>query len=380
MRIKMEHISESNMVKLLETKRFLQTIIDGFTDQIMVVDKDYRIKEVNESLVKRLGNPKHEIVGEYCYRLLHDLDKPCDIPNHPCPVQETLKTGEHCEVLHTHLKGREALYYRVTAYPVLDDQGAVTHVIEMARDITKRKKREDELSNIQKLASLGELAAGVAHELNNPMGIILGFADLLLEKMEPGSKEYGMLKIMERQGLNCKRIVENLLSFARYPETTVYSTDVNVDIEMVLSVVENILLTKKATLEKNLAKDLPKVRGDSGHLQQVFMNLITNAVAAMEGGGVLTVSTRLNDSGNRVEILFKDTGQGIKREYRDKIFDHFFTTRKVGEGTGLGLSVSHGIVTKYGGEITFETVAEEEDRERKGTTLIVSLPLTSENE
>ena len=378
--IDMENISESNIVKLLETKRFLQTIIDGFTDQIMVVDKDYRIKEINESLVKRLGNPKHEIVGEYCYRVLHDLDKPCDIPNHPCPVQETLKTGEHCEVLHTHLKGREASYYRVTAYPVLDDQGAVTHVIEMARDITKRKKREDELSNIQKLASLGELAAGVAHELNNPMGIILGFADLLLEKMEPGSKEYEMLKIMERQGLNCKRIVENLLSFARYPETTVYSTDVNVDLERVVSVVENILISKKITLEKNLAENLPKVKGDSGHLQQVFMNFITNAVAAMEGGGVLTVSTRLNDSGNRVEILFKDTGHGIKREYRDKIFDHFFTTRKVGEGTGLGLSVSHGIVTKYGGKITFETVAEEEDRERKGTTLIVSLPIPSENE
>src|SRR4030042_5915813 len=366
MRIKMEPVPEINIAELLETKKFLEAIIDGFTDQIMVVDKDYRIKEINESLVKRLGNPKHEIVGEHCYRVLHDLDKPCDVPNHPCPVQETLKTGEHCEVLHTHLKGREASYYRVTAYPVLDDQGAVTHVIEMARDITKRKKREDELSNIQKLASLGELAAGVAHELNNPMGIILGFADLLLEKMKPGSKEYEMLKIMERQGLNCKRIVENLLSVARYPETTVYSTDVNVDLESVVSVVENILISKKVTLEKNLAENLPKTRGDSGHLQQVFMNLITNAVAAMEGGGVLTVSTRLNDSGNRVEILFKDTGHGIKKEYRDKIFNHFFTTKKVGEGTGLGLSVSHGIVTKYGGKITLETVAEEGDRERKG--------------
>ena len=373
----MEHISETNLAKLLETKRFLEAIIDGFTDQIMVVDKDYRIKEINESFIKRLGKPKHEIVGEYCYRVLHDVDKPCDMPDHPCPVQETLKTGEHCEVLHTHLKGREASYYRVTAYPVSDDQGAVSHVIEMARDITKRKKREDELSYIQKLASLGELAAGVAHELNNPMGIILGFADLLLEKMEPSSKEYEMLKIMERQGLNCKRIVESLLSFARYPETTVYSTDVNVDLKRVVSVVENILISKRITLEKSLSENLPKVKGDSGHLQHAFMNLITNAVAAMEGGGVLAVSTRLNDSGNRVEILFKDTGHGIKREDRDKIFDHFFTTRKVGEGTGLGLSVSHGIVTKYGGKITFETVAEEEDRERKGTTLIVSLPVAS---
>jgi signal transduction histidine kinase len=95
----------------------------------------------------------------------------------------------------------------------------------------------------------------------------------------------------------------------------------------------------------------------------------------MEGGGVLTISTRLNEPGNRVEILFKDTGHGIKREYREKIFEAFFTTKRVGEGTGLGLSVCYGIVTKYGGEITFETVAEEEDREREGTTFIVSLPV-----
>jgi len=149
----------------------------------------------------------------------------------------------------------------------------------------------------------------------------------------------------------------------------------NANLEKVFSVIENILVTKKVTLEKNLAEDLPKARGDSGHLQQVFMNLVTNAVATMEGGGVLTISTRLNEPVNRVEILFEDTGHGIKKEHRDKIFDPFFTTRRMGEGTGLGLSVSHGIVTKYSGEITFETVAEEEDRERKGTTFIVSLPV-----
>ena len=228
---------------------------------------------------------------------------------------------------------------------------------------------------------MGKLAAGVAHELNNPVAIILGFADLFLEKVEPNSREYEMLKSIERQGLNCKRIIENFLSLASYQVTTEYSTDVNANLEMVFSVIENILVTKNITLEMNLAEDLPKVRGNLGHLQQVFMNLITNAVAAMEEGGVLTISTRLNEPGNRVEILFEDTGHGIKKEYRDRIFDPLFTTRKVGEGTGLGLSVCHGIVTMYGGEITFETVAEEENRERKGTTFTVSLPVVpSESE
>jgi signal transduction histidine kinase len=235
--------------------------------------------------------------------------------------------------------------------------------------------------NTEKLASIGKLAASVAHELNNPMAIILGFTDLLLEKAEHSSKNHEVLETIEKQALNCKRIIESLLGFARYGEKTEYSTDVNENLEKVVSVVENILNTKNITLGKNLAENLPKVRGDSGHLQQVFMNLITNAFAAIEGGGVVTISTRLNSTGNRVEILFKDTGHGIKKEYKDKIFEAFFTTKKIGEGTGLGLSVSQGIVTRYGGEITFETVAEEEDKEKKGTTFIVSLPVVpSESE
>jgi len=376
-----EHIPETDIAKLLEAMRFLQAIIDGIKDRIIVIDRDYKIREINESWVGRIGKQKHEIVGEYCYRVLHDLDEPCNIPNHPCPVPETLKTGKPCDVLHTHFKGREVSYHRLAAYPILDDQGVVTHVIVMLKDVTGWKKAGEQIYNVQMLASIGKLAAGVAHEFNNPVAIILGFADLLLEKAKPDSKEYEMLKAIERQGLNCKRIVENLLGFARYPETTEYSTDVNVNIERVLSVVENILVTKNITLKNNLAGDLPRVRGDSGHLQQVFMNLITNAVATMEGGGVLTISTRLNEPGNRVEILFEDTGHGIKEEYRHRIFDPFFTTREVGEGTGLGLSVCYGIVTKYGGEITFETVSEKENREEKGTTFTVSLPVVpSESE
>ncbi|MGB9714951.1 MAG: two-component system sensor histidine kinase NtrB [Thermodesulfovibrionales bacterium] len=380
-RIEVEHISEKDITKLLQEKRFLQSIIDGIKDQIMVVDREYRIKEANELLVERLKRPKHEIVDKFCYSVLHNLNEPCNIPNHPCPVQETLKTGRTSEALHTHFKGREVSYYRVIAYPIFDDQGNIAYVIEMARDVTKWKRAGEKMHNVQKLAALGELAAGVAHELNNPIAIILGFSDLLLEETEPDSKEYKMLKAIERQGLNCKKIIENFLSLASYHAKTEYSTDVNINLQKVLSVVENILVSKNITLKKNLLKDLPKVRGDPGDLQQVFVNLITNAVDAMEEGGVLTISTRLNETGNRAEIVFEDTGHGIKKEYRERIFDPFFTTKRMGEGTGLGLSVSYGIVTKYGGEINFETISEEDEKEKKGTTFIVSLPVVpSESE
>ena len=210
------------------------------------------------------------------------------------------------------------------------------------------------------MASLGQLAAGVAHEINNPMAIILGYADMLLEKTEENSKEYKILKTIERQGNNCKRIVENLMSFARMPEGVQYDTDVNRNIELVLEVVQNTLLTKKIEYELLLAENLPRVRGDAGQLQQVFMNLLTNAVKAMPQGGKLSITSRLNQAGDKVEVLITDTGEGIKREHLSKIFDPFFTTRKVGEGTGLGLSVSYAIVAKFGGTIYCASKSKEE--------------------
>jgi len=335
----------NSMKGLLEANRFLNSVLDGIKDTIMVVDRNYRIEEVNESFVGKVGKPRHEILGRSCYRLLHHLNKPC-VHNHPCPVKDAFKTGKTAEVLHINFEGPNIAYSRIIAYPILDDRGEVSRVIELERDVTEWKKTGDHLYNMQKLAFLGKLAADLSHEFNNPLAVILGFVDLLLEKTKQGTQGYEILKTIERQAFNCKRIVENLISFAASPDVTKYSTDVNAN-----------------------------AKGNPGHLRQVFMNLITNAVAAMRGGGLLTISTRHNSPKNRVEVLFKDTGHGIKTKYRNEIFDPFFTTREVGEGGGLGLSVCYGLVSKNDGEITFESVTEEEDRENKGTTFTVSLPV-----
>jgi len=361
---------------MLENQVFLKAIIDGIRDQIMVIDNQYRIEEANEALLDRLGKQKKEIIGKYCYKVLHDDDEPCNILNHLCPVQEVLKTGKPCEVLHTHYE-KKLSYYRVIAYPILDKNGVVTRVIEMARDITKWKKRGDQIYHIQKLIFLGKLAAGLAHELNNPLGVILGFSDLLLEKSEPGSKNRQILKTIERQGLNCKRIVEDLLNFASPPETDSYSVDVNESIERVLSVVEDILLREQVVIVRKFAENIPNARGDSGRLQQVFIHIITNAVLSMQEqeGGRLTVCTRLDDSTNKIEIIFKSTGDEIGKEYRDKIFGPFSTT--IDDEAGIGLSASHDIVSNYDGDISFKTTTDEEDEDRKGSTFTVVLPAVS---
>jgi len=249
----------------------------------------------------------------------------------------------------------------------------------ISRDVTERKQMEEHSFYTEKLASMGTLAAGVAHEINNPLGVILGFTELLLEKFPADSEEYDFLKTIENQGLNAKRVIENLLNFARHKEHKEEAVDVNKNIENVLSIMGNTLLLNKIKAVKQLQSDLPPVTADAGELQQVFFNIINNAIYAMaqNGSGTLTLSTMsLTDT---VEIRIKDSGEGIKQENRKRIFDPLFTTKEVGKGTGLGLSVSYGIITKHGGNVTFETKTKYESEET-GTTFIITLPITKDGE
>jgi signal transduction histidine kinase len=214
----------------------------------------------------------------------------------------------------------------------------------------------------------------VAHEINNPIAIILGFAEILLERFPKDSKEYEIIQTIERQGENCKRIVENLLTFAKIPEKTTTHTDVLDDLQRVLNVVMNTLITKKVDIKTDMEEHLPEVRGDGQQLEQVFLNIINNALGAMDGGGILTISAHHADG--IVTIGFTDTGHGIPSENMDKIFEPFFTSKKVGEGTGLGLSVSYGIVKKFGGDIRVTSQTRAEGKEPR-TTFTVLLPVAA---
>jgi PAS domain S-box-containing protein len=363
---------KNSLEELKKSEEQYKTLVESAEDLIFTVDEEGNILSMNKCTANFFRDFPDDLIGKTFRDLFSEESAELQLRF----IREVFNTERNVNVKYPVEVGNREYWFSSNFAPLKDEGGKVFAVLGISRDITKGKKLEEEqMYNTEKLASLGKLSAGVAHELNNPVALILGFSDLLLEKVEPDSKSHEIVKTIERQALNCKRIVESILSYARHPEAIEYSSDVNENIEKVISVVENILVTEKITLEKRLTKDLPKVRGDSGRLQQVFMNFVTNAFSAMKGGGVLTVSTSLNSAGNKVEILFKDTGHGIKREYRNKIFEAFFTTKKVGEGTGLGLSVSYGIINKYNGDISFETVAEEEDMERKGTTFKVSLPV-----
>jgi two-component system NtrC family sensor kinase len=236
---------------------------------------------------------------------------------------------------------------------------------------------QDSLIQSAKLAAVGELAAGVAHELNNPLTGILGYTQWVLlevtKSMEKGIETGNLepirtrLQKIEREVLRCKEIVQNLLNFSRSQDRPVMEKlDINAVLEATLGVTEHQLELAKVTLTRKLGANLPGVGGNANQLQQVFTNIVINACKAMPEGGALAVTSR--EVGACVEIAFADTGHGMPKAVLARVFEPFFTTRKVGEGTGLGLSVSYGLVEAHGGEIVVESV------EGKGSTFTIRLP------
>ncbi len=206
---------------------------------------------------------------------------------------------------------------------------------------------------------------------------MMGFCELLLERMPPGTMEYNDLKTIERHGLHCKSIIERLLNFARISEETEEHCDLNTNVEAILAVVKHTLTMNNIKLEASLEEGLEIVGIDSKGLQQVLLNLISNALHAMDGKGVLGVATRRGSKPGWAEVVVSDTGCGIEKEFMPRIFDPFFTTKKVGEGTGLGLSVSYGIITQFGGSIECESLTEAERPGKSGTTFTLRIPFRS---
>lgn len=362
---------EKRTWELKKSENQYRSLIENANDIIFTIDRKGVIISMNRSGLSFFGKNMEEIIGqnigEICF---NESSAALQLK----AVDEVFDEKTSKKIAYPiNIRGDE--YWLSTNFSILMDEKGKPHaVLGIARDITSDKKRalEERMYHTEKLASMGTLAAGVAHEINNPLALILGFSDMLLEKAKSDSNEYDILKIIEKHALNAKKVVENLLSFARYTEHKEEFIDINAHVETVSAVVENTLKLNNISLNRRLQDNLPKVKADAGEMQQVFLNIMNNAIYAMKGGGALTVTTKLLDN-KQVEISFADTGEGIKKEHRAKIFDPLFTTKKVGEGTGLGLSVSYGIITKCGGAITFETKTKE-DSEITGTTFIITLP------
>ncbi|MBN1827796.1 MAG: cache domain-containing protein [Deltaproteobacteria bacterium] len=241
----------------------------------------------------------------------------------------------------------------------------------MTRSLKERDDRLQEafmrLARTERLAALGQMAAGVAHEINNPLGGILLYSNLILEELPEGDPVRANLEKIVYQTERSKKIVENLLDFARTPSGNFESCDINEIIIKSLNLVKDQSFFFGIEIKTVFAKDLPPIRGDLSRLEEVFLNLFVNAADAMDGKGILSIATRLT-SAKTVNISISDTGKGIDRTYLARIFEPFFTTKDPGKGTGLGLSIAYGIIRQHNGIIDVES------EPGKGTTFKISLP------
>jgi two-component system NtrC family sensor kinase len=374
---------------LHEKERIYRRIVEQATDLIYILDRDTRVMlatrqavEIFSALVVK-GEDGREIrveedSGSPQVAIGHKLDEfmgPGDVSFIQRQIDKVLETNHSVAYEHTVKMEGRSVRLSTKLIPIRDDEGHVHFLLGISRDMTERMEMDQRIYNAEKLASIGILASGVAHEINNPLAVILGFTDLLLERFPEDAPEHEDLKMIEENANHAKKVVENMLGFARITEGLEETVDVKQSTQTVYQIVRNTLMTKKVDVQMEIPEALPRVRGDTREFQQVIFNLINNAVSALNGeAGRLTLSAEVD--GDWVHVHVTDTGVGIPNRIKPQIFDPFFTTKKVGEGTGLGLSLCYGIVKKYGGKISFtSSSADDFPDQPTGTTFVVSMPV-----
>jgi PAS domain S-box-containing protein len=248
------------------------------------------------------------------------------------------------------------------------EEGETIHFL--IKDIEQRRLLQKQMAQADKLASIGELSSGIAHEINNPLGIILGYTQLLLRNETPQSDRFNDLKTIEKHVKSCKAIVEDLLNFARTSSSQKEDLDIHAIIDEVIGFVRHHSNLENIQIETIFAPDLPPSLMDEKKIKQVLINLLMNAIHAVDRKGTITITTGLNDTASRITVEVSDTGHGIEKENLLRIFDPFFTTKPTGEGTGLGLSVSYGIIKGHGGNITVKSEL------GQGAAFMLSLPVS----
>lgn len=342
------------------SKMRLQAVFDSIPDMISVQDKDFNIVLVNRKFGEWASSRPERLIGQKCYQRYFQREAPCL----GCPVEKTLSSrgSDFLEMVY----GGEIL--QVSSYPMFNESGDLEYVIEYARVVTEQKRFEKQLIQAEKLATIGLLSSGVAHELRNPLNTIdtaRYFLAELPQLQEPEIKE--KLGIIQKNVRRAANIINNLLEFSRYSDRERESVDVNKLLDSTLALIGKELSAKNIKVVKRY-QDVPTVFFNLDGLKQVFLNLIVNAAQAMPASGSLTISTA-PAADDCIQVEIADTGAGISKENMQHIFSPFFTTKAVGEGTGLGLYISHTLIERDGGKITVES------EPGKGTTFCVHLPV-----
>lgn len=353
--------------KLKESKERFQAVFDGIGDGISVIDRDFNIEWINRGVLNVFKEVAHAVpAGGKCYSEYFQEDKTCD----DCPAQVTFDNGAAGRLTKIWRHGRENLVLDISTFPIKDAGGRVVQVIEYFRNIAGRIKLEDQLLRYERLAGIGELAVGIAHELRNPLGNISASAQFCLNKYEIGSQVKKHLRVILRNSDNANRIVKDLLDFARPAEILLKPGYVGKVIEKACTLVKSRCSKQHVRVFKRWPKKLPLVMLDGSRMEGAFLNFIINSLDAMPAGGSLIAAAYLDTQSREVAIAFSDTGDGIAPDDLKRIFDPFFTTKK--NGIGLGLSIAHHIIVCHKGNLRIKSEA------GMGTEVIVRLPIAEE--
>ncbi|HMQ03588.1 MAG TPA: ATP-binding protein [Pyrinomonadaceae bacterium] len=359
-----------------EHRRFTEAVLDALPVSLYVVDRDFRIVSWNRHReVGAQGIPRDIAIGRNVFKVLSRYPEGRVREE----FERAFRTGkiERIEQQTVDEDG-STKHWMVSKVPMVDDEtGQVTHVITVGEDVTTRVEAIHAVGRAEKLAAVGRLAAGVVHEINNPLATISACAEALEKRVEEGSfaeseaaedlEEY--LGLIKSEAFRCKSITTGLLDFSRLRTGEMHPLDVAEVLRSSANLISHQKRGENIEIVIDADVDIPQIRADGGQLQQAIIALATNAIDAMPSGGTLTFRARSHPK--RVEIEVEDTGVGIPQENLSKIFEPFFTTKEVGDGTGLGLAVCYGIITDHGGRLSVRSTVD------RGTTFTILLPLSS---
>ncbi len=346
----------------------LQKVVNSIGEGMYIVNKNFIIEFQNNIFKEQFG----ELVGKICYKSMFKRNEPC----HFCLMLESIK--QNC-VKKLEIDFLSQKHYDFIFSPFQESSKEVKSVIIM-RDITEKKNLQAEAIRVGHLASLGELAAGVAHEINNPITGIISIAEIITDKFQELGQDKTIPQRIINEGERIGTIVKNLLSFARDKKEEYSPADIDNILKSTLELVEKQILKDGIKISVNIPSDIPQILARSQEIQQVFLNIISNARYALQKkypkpneNKILEINGEIIETGGEIQVrlTFFDNGSGISRDLLDRVANPFFSTKPQGEGTGLGLSISHGIIKDHGGNLLFESKIDEY------TKVIIDLPINT---
>jgi two-component system NtrC family sensor kinase len=355
--------------ELLESRNTLQAIIDGIPHPIYTINNRWQLVAINKSKLDQINGSAGDLTGQTCYRAFYRQDAPCS----HCRAAATL-TRKEAQSWPVSWHGEDHLPrdWDVNAYPLPGSQTASAGAVILWQDRTEERRLENSLLQAGKLAAIGQLAAGVAHEINNPLTAINANAEMLKMVIPPEDDNYEAVDLIARAGERATKVVRGLLDFARQEQYKFTGGEVNPSIEQALDLVSYQLQTAGILVEKQFSSSLPAITASWEHLKSVWLNLIVNARDAVQSrpeNRKISITTQTSED-NAIQVIIRDNGKGMTAAEAEHIFEPFYTTKDPGKGTGLGLATSHRIIEQHGGDINVISALNE------GTTFIIRLPVT----